>query len=310
MTATAEVIHMYTFESARDAINKADQMIQQTVKMGFESVMAAANAGKILIALKEQVGHGKFITRCKFEIPNKSVPTICNYMLFAMNMNLLEQHKPEGHRAALALIKEHKPKKDKKTNSFRIGWSKLLFTRLGVYCARSLGEKTDLEKKLGPFDVFFTDPAAADDFIDRYIRIIGVPKDKLTRAELSAAQQKKFDTICKGEFARLDKLYSDAAKIQVDAEVDRRVAMTREHYKKLNQEAEEIEARYKARIATIDAYMTEDEYKLILNCLHPDRAPEDRRQRFNDAFIIFRRMETYVNRKVPMSTLRERGWAR
>lgn len=63
-------------------------------------------------------------------------------------------------------------------------------------------------------------------------------------------------------------------------------------------------------MAKIDSYMTEDEYRFILNTLHSDRVPEDRKERFDKAFKIFKRLETYVIRTLPLSVLRERGWAR
>lgn len=40
----------------------------------------------------------------------------------------------------------------------------------------------------------------------------------------------------------------------------------------------------------VKAFVTYEEYKLILGCLHPDRAPEDLKPRFNEAFDIWRKL--------------------
>lgn len=59
----------------------------------------------------------------------------------------------------------------------------------------------------------------------------------------------------------------------------------------------------------LDGLMTEEEYRLVRGCLHPDRAPEDRRQQFGKAFDIFTRLEKSVNRDMPIKLRRQHGWS-
>lgn len=59
----------------------------------------------------------------------------------------------------------------------------------------------------------------------------------------------------------------------------------------------------------LDGLMTEEEYRFVRGCLHPDRAPEDRRQQFGKAFDIFTRLEKSVNRDMPIKLRRQHGWS-
>lgn len=52
--------------------------------------------------------------------------------------------------------------------------------------------------------------------------------------------------------------------------------------------------KYAAMRKGIPAQMTEADYKFLLNVLHPDRAPEDRREKFARAFDIVRQLDAYI----------------
>lgn len=52
--------------------------------------------------------------------------------------------------------------------------------------------------------------------------------------------------------------------------------------------------KYAAMRKGIKAQMTEDEYRFLLNVLHPDRAPADRREKFARAFDIVRKLDSYI----------------
>jgi hypothetical protein len=113
---------------------------------------------------------------------------------------------------------------------------------------------------------------------------------------------------------RAIKLWIARAQVELEQRVEVRVnkelAEQRGILSKFEDEAREKDARLDAALASVDRFMTEDEFRLILNCLHPDRAPEDRRERFNRAFQVFKRLEAGINPNLPISVLRERGWGR
>ena len=67
-------------------------------------------------------------------------------------------------------------------------------------------------------------------------------------------------------------------------------------------------AEWQDRMKSLDAWMTEAEYKLVLGCLHPDRHPENEAEKYNRAFQIFKRLERHVD---PSKRARKRnGWDR
>lgn len=298
MNQTATILTMQnvtTWETLRLEYGKMSHM-------GWQSVLQAAKVGAMLIELKKDCPHkgdGNFNLRVKVEMPDLIPKTRCQLMLLAQNLPLLKQHTPDSQSAALSLISEHKP--------FKIGWAKLLTVRLGIYRpTHKTDAKKKLEEKLGLFPIYFTNEADADAFVNNYLRIIGLEKIKPTREELSTAQQKKLDTAIKIEYARLQQQY----QAEMSAEINKRMADREARCDALEDKAREREAQCSAAMARLDSIMTQDEFRFILNCLHPDRAPEDRKERFGSAFVIFKRLESSVNHSLPLSILRERGWGR
>lgn len=103
---------------------------------------------------------------------------------------------------------------------------------------------------------------------------------------------------------------------QIEAEVKRRVAKKQEELTKLEvdlkrlfKEAMSEKERFSDLTKNLDGLMTEDEYRLIRGCLHPDRAGEELKEKFGKAFHIFSRLEKSVNRDMPVALRRKNGWS-
>lgn len=120
--------------------------------------------------------------------------------------------------------------------------------------------------------------------------------------ELQKRQQKLLDAAIKVERERLHEQWQQA--------VDERVAGINAAILKQEAAVKERQAQLDAARASLESYMTKEEFQLVINCLHPDRAPEDRRDRFGQAFVICKRLESMVNHNLPLKVLRERGWAK
>ena len=122
------------------------------------------------------------------------------------------------------------------------------------------------------------------------------------------------ETLTKTQRESFEKKFETAVTLRahqhVLSEVEKAIGEEREALdakeRELNKWAEELSARE----ADITVYMTEQEYKLVLGCLHPDRAGDDDvlRRRLDKAFQVFRRLEVYIKRH-PKSVLKARGWA-
>jgi pheromone shutdown protein TraB len=101
--------------------------------------------------------------------------------------------------------------------------------------------------------------------------------------------------------ARLEKLEAQL-RAMFDDELQRRV---QEHLRDRHPElvaelVAERDAYMKKHLAaatmkaSMHAILSESDYRLLLNVLHPDRAPEDRKERFARAFDAVRKLDPYI----------------
>jgi len=126
----------------------------------------------------------------------------------------------------------------------------------------------------------------------------GSTREKL-RDKINRPMQARFDRVVQhavdAELARLKTQFT----IEVDRIVEQRIApdleseraRARRMYDEANQEWQNLVARRDG----IKQALTREELRLILNCLHPDRAPDDRRERYAAAFTAARRLQPYVD---------------
>jgi hypothetical protein len=130
---------------------------------------------------------------------------------------------------------------------------------------------------------------------------------KEMRDALPAKEQSKFE---RAVLAQVDVIVADLRRQLEDALKEDRAKVQAEldEAYTLKQAAKaEHEAAIEYRCG-IDSHMTMEEFQLVRNCLHPDRAPEGKRDRYTRAFDIFNRLEKTVNTKAPLSILRRHGW--
>ena len=80
--------------------------------MGVQSVLQAAKVGQMLIELKAETPHGEFAEKYS-RVNGLTQPVVSRLMTLARHLPLLQQHKPDSQRAALALIKAQQPPKPK-----------------------------------------------------------------------------------------------------------------------------------------------------------------------------------------------------
>jgi hypothetical protein len=149
--------------------------------------------------------------------------------------------------------------------------------------------------------------------VQRAARDMGVriDKSKAWRWELPHASQLPVegdkattDAAVAREIAKLRAQFWDQVRHQVNAELTERKAQL----DSLEQNLNDTHARLEARLASVVALLSYEEYCLVRSCLHPDRAPADRVERFTAAFQIFQRFEATANPKLPIAYLRRCGW--
>lgn len=102
--------------------------------------------------------------------------------------------------------------------------------------------------------------------------------------------QQKFDRLIGGDL-EFHRMFYDEVHKAVEAKLPEAV----ENYKRWSKEATDEVKKYKAMRDGIPAQMTVDDYKFLLNVLHPDRAPKDSQsqEKFAKAFDIVRKLHPY-----------------
>lgn len=123
----------------------------------------------------------------------------------------------------------------------------------------------------------------------------------VTRKDLAEAQKKKFDRALKAEFNRLQ----DWAYEELKAELRKHKASMHEDWKRKIEFAEDF--HWKTR--NMGFPFERDEFKLIRNCLHPDRLgqllppgttlDEKVRVQYAEAFSLINKKEPHLVRPVP-----------
>jgi ParB-like chromosome segregation protein Spo0J len=96
----------------------------------------------------------------------------------------------------------------------------------------------------------------------------------------------------------------EAIRKAADAMIPERI----EIYRELSEKATNTIKEYSARAKGLHHLMTLEEYRLVLGCLHPDRAASVDAERLNKAFVIFRRLVSTIDPKTPIDDLRRNGW--
>lgn len=104
---------------------------------------------------------------------------------------------------------------------------------------------------------------------------------------MTKADKATIETAIKVETARLQSEF----KAAVAAEAAKLVPGQLE----AQQELSEQMFIWQERNKKFNVWMTQEEFNLVRGCLHPDRAPEDQREKFAKAFQIFNRLAQHVD---------------
>lgn len=131
---------------------------------------------------------------------------------------------------------------------------------------------------------------------------------KKTKEQVKESDRERFTRLLQqateAEIKNLQAKFQTAVREKVQKETEeQRAELNRQQMKAL----EEI-SNWAERSKCLDEWMTQEEYKLVLGCLHPDKHHPDEQARYSKAFHIFKRLEIHVN-----STASKRvknGWAK
>ena len=115
--------------------------------------------------------------------------------------------------------------------------------------------------------------------------VAGLPKKKAATIVRTVAVELEKET------KKLQAVFSDEVNAQAEQISKKKTEELFATGEALRKKAEFQAKMAENRLKGASALMTKAEFKLVLNCLHPDRAPADRKDKFAEAFGIIKRLE-------------------
>jgi hypothetical protein len=296
-----------SWEDVRQEWDKANQMAGQ-------SVLQAVKVGKMLIALKSVTPHGEWLanltTLLSLQSASASNMFASRLMRMAKNEKLIYERQPKTMHEALRLIgPARKGEKKARPPSLANILVEEGVTR-GTYGG---GNVIKAKKELEEFDPGLNKCGDEQRMRESCRRFIAAKQPQkaaeqrntltLEAQEASAAlpktaQQKLDAALEKWKKAKLAEMRMEFQQ-QLDAALAQKWAEIDAIYKKTLDEEREAKAHLEAARSYregVGSHMSYEDFRLVLNCLHPDRAPEDRRDKFMKAFQAFQALEKTVNR--------------
>jgi hypothetical protein len=194
----------------------------------------------------------------------------------------------EEHKAKEAARKREERAKAKP--EFKLVWNMVLIQALGENVTRAIkrGYKSEVEQLMGEeIPSHFTSEEEADAFVDRYLHIVGLPKDA-ERDPLPKSAEEKLQRAVRVETGRLHRAFNE----QVEQKVSTVLADRMAHLEECERRALEQLKRYQIMANGIKPIISKDDYRFLLNVLHSDRTPE--KEKLDKAFIIVKKLEPYI----------------
>ena len=287
MKTTATIIqmtHKATWDSVKTEYSKMTQM-------GWQSVQQGAKVGQMLIELKANCEHGEFKAKVQ-RVALLNYRTASNLMLLASNSVMLEQHMPNSQAAAMRLITEAQLEKKATTEKVlkKISWTRAVldYGDTGLDQRQLSGRKEKIQELLGyAIPPFFDGDGSAERAAKFAVDVTRVmPPDKPSG---KTTKNVNVEQIVALENAKLQKSFLE----EVYKEVDRRIPDIKKAREEAIRENNEETKRYLLLNNGAKKVISRDEYRFLLQVVHPDRAPADRADTFSKAFKIIMRLKEY-----------------
>ena len=194
-------------------------------------------------------------------------------------------------KEARALKAEHAPQAQK---PHKESWSTVLLRHkaiadIDLRGGSHVATRNRVAKATGkPVPKYFTDKTVADQWAYEVIRAL--PREEAPNHNLSKSDQRKLDQVIAAETERLRGMFEK----ELYAEVDRRMPDIAAQREREMEENREETRRYALFNAGFKKKISSEEYRFLLQQLHPDRAPAGRETQYDKAFQIVMRLRDYA----------------
>jgi hypothetical protein len=246
---------------------------------------------RVTVAHCIAIGRDERIVANRYNMP-KAERTL--YLLTTLDDNDFQRFaKPETVEHDIRDFKASKRQpKQSKEPPFKVGAFELIHERFGVRVGNGRTQRTCKERIKKDFGIevpsHFKDKEEAEKFLATVAPMFA--NEPHARPKLSESAEQKLQRAQAIEMKRLQDSFYD----EVHKEVVKRIPNVRAQWERDMAEAREEAARYAKLCSGIVKKITADEFKFLLNLLHPDRQPEDRRERFARGFNIVMRLKDYA----------------
>lgn len=274
---------------------------------------AARKIGEHLLGVKASVGHGKFKAwieaNCTF-----SYSQATRYLQVVKNVS--ETFLPGDTIAKVAARGSVKRKPKAQQTQQVTGpktWIQAIVAHFGGfpagYAPSSIDRHGTPQRLAMTAECGFDLPCESDKFpaviaamqrlLDREMPVPAAARVNLEVAEQPEKAQAKIDRLVAEKVNIEVALLRGRFEAEVEAKVEERIGKRED---KLLKREELVEQRAKR----LDAWMTEEEFKVVLGCLHPDSVPPAERKA--RAFTIFNQLKVHLSRDA--GVLRDHGWSK
>jgi hypothetical protein len=190
--------------------------------------------------------------------------------------------------------KEAKRKREERSSTYRESWTDVLIRHQAIdpvllRGGSHVGLREKIEKALDQkVPSYFTDSVAADKFLQDYVHAF--PTEEPLKHDLSKSDQKKLERAIAIEIKRLQGIFMKELYEEADRRMPEIAAEREKHLNEIQAERE----RYVIFSTGVKKKITEEEYRFLLQMLHPDRAPKGREEQYAKAFHIIQRLRAYA----------------
>lgn len=302
--------------SLAETINTEYRLANENAK---SAVTHAINCGKALIEAKKQCKHGEWLSWLEENV-TFSRQTVDNYVKLANCQRDSNLENAPSIREALKLLDEPKQKKatavfintdaegtdtnNKKRKAKTSNAPSVDDDMVAVLTKEGISEEA-IAERLGTTRRAVVCSHAR--IAREQLRNEGEKSAEVADAakqELSLTAQQKLDkAIALFEHQKLTEMQQ-----QFQVELQAAIQREQDRINEARKELIELEKKLSKAATTITTIITYDEFKMIRGCLHPDRQPDELKEKFGKAFDLFNRLEQHVNIKAPIDFLRRYGW--
>lgn len=266
---TGDIVSGPTWDAIGAELSKGEQM-------GYQIVAQFAKVGQMLIEKMGDTPIREFVQRAGQHVPHLTRSTCHNYMMLAKHIALLEQHKPDSQRAALALIAASNAE------------------------PKVIPAPTPVTPRATPQQQPEAPPVTSEESAEERNRkaeeeLNAIPDQFNLSEPMKVRYAKAIERAIKVATKELNAKFLDEVVKGINERLPDRITHGEERIAKWEASHVQRDAVLREREASADHILTEEEFKIIRGCLHSDRVPDELKARFDRALAAINKLAPWFS---------------